>query len=527
MAVEDVEFTSGNAEQKCASGGRVTSSEDVKAPALALKLDPHGYPLRPQPSDDPLDPLNWSWWWKLATLLQVSFLAFLGPFTQGYIVSVVQHPNMAWVGVDRPQQNPAYAPLARSMHITITEASYQTTLAIVTSGVIGLILSPVSNVYGRRPIYIYVSTIGIAAGAGCAVAKTWGSLIAARVFVGVGTAPGMAIGAAAVSDMYFMHERGRMMGIYVVFITNGAHVAAVCGGFTALHTSWRWCYWVPCIALAVSWLINLFYLPETLYHRDPTTGQSIRRTPSQRSLFTFLGVANKRRIGLWDITHCFIMLKYPSVLFCFIYYSYAFGIGTVLFAVTGAAAFGKIYHFNTAQVGMAVGLSTTIGSIIGELASGPVSDRILYVNMKRNHGAVTSESRLTATWPGAFLLPAGVIIQGVCLEYKTHWMGPILGIGIAAFGLQIVSTNIYAYLADCYKPQNAEISTLLNFGRLSCFSFTLGFYMIPFAAETSFGIAWAVVALIGVALYAGIVLLMWRGQAWREKLGAPNFHRDI
>ena len=112
-------------------------------------------------------------------------------------------------GVDRPQQNPAYAPLARSVHITITEASYQTTLAIVTSGVIGLILSPVSNVYGRRPIYIYVSTIGIAAGAGCAVAKTWGSLIAARVFVGVGTAPGMAIGAAAVSDMYFMHERGR------------------------------------------------------------------------------------------------------------------------------------------------------------------------------------------------------------------------------------------------------------------------------------------------------------------------------
>ncbi len=83
------------------------SDKEVGDPSPALKLDPHGYPLRPQPSDDPLgaytallkshvwrrcadiglDPLNWSRTWKLVTLLQVSFLSFLGPFTQGFIVS--------------------------------------------------------------------------------------------------------------------------------------------------------------------------------------------------------------------------------------------------------------------------------------------------------------------------------------------------------------------------------------------------------------------------------------------------------
>ena len=34
-----------------------------------------------------IDPLNWNPWLKFFTLLQVSFLAFLGPFTQAYIVS--------------------------------------------------------------------------------------------------------------------------------------------------------------------------------------------------------------------------------------------------------------------------------------------------------------------------------------------------------------------------------------------------------------------------------------------------------
>lgn len=63
-----------------------------------------------------------------------------------------------------------------------------------------------------------------------------------------------------------------------------------------------------------------------------------------------------------------------------------------------------------------------------------------------------------------------------------------MGIAIAAFGLQIISTNVYAYVTNCYKPQLSEISIPLNFGRQT-FSFTLGFYMIPFAEETTFGTA--------------------------------------
>lgn len=46
----------------------------------SVKLDEQGLPLIPQPSDDPLDPLNWSQRWKWYILLQASTLAFLGPF---------------------------------------------------------------------------------------------------------------------------------------------------------------------------------------------------------------------------------------------------------------------------------------------------------------------------------------------------------------------------------------------------------------------------------------------------------------
>ena len=94
------------------------------------------------------------------------------------------------------------------MGVSVTVASYSTTIAIVVAGVAPLIYSPISNLYGRRPVYIITTAIGIAANAGCAVAKSWGPLLVARVCVGIGTSVGMGIGASVVSDMYFMHQRG-------------------------------------------------------------------------------------------------------------------------------------------------------------------------------------------------------------------------------------------------------------------------------------------------------------------------------
>lgn len=128
------------------------------------------------------------------------------------------------------------------MSITITEASYQTTVPIVFAGIFPLLWSPLSNVYGRRPIFIFVSVVGIVAQCASAVASTWGGILAARAFVGIGTSAGMGIGAAVVADLYFMHERGRFMGVYIVFVSNGAHLAAVIGGFVAIDPGlgWRW-----------------------------------------------------------------------------------------------------------------------------------------------------------------------------------------------------------------------------------------------------------------------------------------------
>jgi hypothetical protein len=64
-----------------------TSSNGERAPERGVVLDKFGFPLLPQPLDDPRDPLTWSKAVKIRILIQISLLSSLSLFTAYAIVS--------------------------------------------------------------------------------------------------------------------------------------------------------------------------------------------------------------------------------------------------------------------------------------------------------------------------------------------------------------------------------------------------------------------------------------------------------
>jgi multidrug resistance protein len=394
---------------------------------------------------------------KWMVLLQVSFLAMLGPFNSSVV-------------------NPALIPLSHHFGITSTVASYQTTTVIVAVGICPLFWSPLANVYGRRPIYLISTFIGIIATFGTGLANSWATLIVARVFSGVGVGAAMALGAATVNDMFFLHEKGAKMGIWTVFLTNGAHVAPVIGGYLALNAGYRWCYYLPAVVNAATFLLMIVALPETLFSRkEEILAQHQERTYWQM-LFSFRqNRLRDRRLHIRDFVRPFEMLKYPSVTLTVLYYCVTFCYSSILPAVTVAILFTRTYHFNTGIIGLMLGLPLLVGSALGEVLSGPFSDWVMYRYATKHNGERKPEARLPASFASVILCPAGIIIYGVCLQQKTHWIGPVMGMGIASFGLQLATTVNYTYCSDCYKPQSAEIGTMYNFCR-QVFAFPLGFY---------------------------------------------------
>ena len=135
-------------------------------------------------------------------------MAFLGPY------------NAALV-------NPSLILLSKAFDVDSKTAAYSSTTGIILGGVSPFIFTPLTNYYGRRPITLIAILITILGSIASGLSPNFTALLLRRAFSGFGFGGMMSVGTSCVNDMFFLHERGEMTGVYTIFVTNGAHVAAL------------------------------------------------------------------------------------------------------------------------------------------------------------------------------------------------------------------------------------------------------------------------------------------------------------
>jgi len=132
-----------------------------------------------------------------------------------------------------------------------------------------------------------------------------------------------------------------------------------------------------------------------------------------------------------------------------------------------------------------------------------------------------AEIRLRAIWTGAITVPAGLLIYGFTIHYAVTYVAPCIGMAIACFGVQIISSVCYTYsCSDCYRAHSNDVSQSFNLFR-QLFGLALGFYSIPFGDRIGFQWSFAVFAALCIVTFLPIVLLMFKGGEWRNRLGDP------
>ncbi|KIK56938.1 hypothetical protein GYMLUDRAFT_173749, partial [Collybiopsis luxurians FD-317 M1] len=418
-------------------------------------VDRNGLPLSPQPSDDPEDPLNWPLSYRIFVLLQASLLSSLGNINTAII-------------------NPAYGELSKEFGISTVTASYQTTAAIAMNGIGPFLFVPLANAFGRRPVYIATTLIGFASALGCAFAHSFGGLVGARLICSYSCGFFLTLSTAQASDLFCLHERGRALGLYTVLYTGG-HFAPIPSGLIGQFLGWRWIFKITAICNGVALLFIFFFLPETLYIRDQTPSEVTKgpRTALERYLWrTKLGRSFPgRQLKLSDFVWPYVkMVRYPSVLFPAIYYSAQvvtfLAILRILTAVTVFQIFSEEFGWNTLLIGLAYGGALLIGSFLGETAGGWVVDRVMTrARQRAGNESAPSEVRLQAIWTGEILVPAGLLIYGFSIQFQAPWIVPLVGLAIACFGVQCLTTVMYTYSTDCYRDKSAEVSQVFNFIR--------------------------------------------------------------
>ena len=122
------------------------------------------------------------------------------------------------------------------------DLSWVVTAYLVSSTVTVPLYGKLSDLYGRRRLFVVSISIFVTGSALCAAAQTIGELVAMRALQGIGAGGLLPLSQAAIADLFSPRERGRYQGFIGAMWAIAAVAGPLLGGTLTDHASWRWIF---------------------------------------------------------------------------------------------------------------------------------------------------------------------------------------------------------------------------------------------------------------------------------------------
>jgi EmrB/QacA subfamily drug resistance transporter len=135
-----------------------------------------------------------------------------------------------------------------------------------------------SDIYGRRRMFIVSISVFLIGSALCGAAQSMGQLIAFRAVQGIGAGGLLPLAQAAIADLFSPRERGRYQGYIGAMWATAAVAGPLLGGTLTDAASWRWIFFanLPVGALALVVVMRTMRAPpRTAQHRIDYAGAAI------------------------------------------------------------------------------------------------------------------------------------------------------------------------------------------------------------------------------------------------------------
>lgn len=150
------------------------------------------------------------------------------------------------------------------------------------------------------------------------------------------------------------------------------------------------------------------------------------------------------------------------------------------------------------------------------LVYGLTSDRYVSYKKVQDGGILKPEHRLLLMVVGSITMPMGLFLYGWTLEYRVHWIVPLIGCGIIGFSMLLSVLPTENYLVDAYELHAASaIAAGVILRALFGAVFPL---MGPPIYSSALHLGWgnSVLAFITIAFIPLLVLLMRYGERIRR-----------
>ncbi|EME46603.1 hypothetical protein DOTSEDRAFT_70575 [Dothistroma septosporum NZE10] len=313
-----------------------------------------------------------------------------------------------------------------------------------------VVLAPLSEMYGRRPIYLIVMALFVVFVIPCAVAKNMATILVAR-FLGAFCAAAMISNApGTVNDIVDGDHRALAFSVWSIGPMNGPVIGPVVGGFVYQYLGWRWTNWVVVIVSAVAWVVVAIvpetYAPALLRRR----GRKQRQESGNEKYWSRYDDTQK----FWsllklNLSRPFVLtVTEPICLFWDVYIALVYGVLYLCF-VAYPIVFSEMRGWSSGFTGLAF-CGIGVGGMI-VIISEPLIRKMINAHKKDPEtDKPYPEAMVSVVCIASILIPVGELWFAWTCTPNVFWIWPILA-GIP-FGMGNAGVFIYAsnYLVQSY-----------------------------------------------------------------------------
>ncbi|KAI0061746.1 MFS general substrate transporter [Artomyces pyxidatus] len=449
--------------------------------------------------------------------------------------------------------NPAITKIEADLHTSSGQISLSLSLFILLQGSVPLIWTAISEIEGRKIVYLLSILISIVGCIVAAEAKSIEVLIAARCLQAIGSSAVISIGAATLADIYDPSERGTMMGVYYAAPLLGPALGPIIGGVLTQVLSWRATFWFLVIFMSMCLALFALFFKDTfrrersltyqtvLHHHQARAALEASKRSSTSTIVEALGevkdgdVKSEKedlesanpgprphpikevRLKLTDVNPfppLLLVLRRWNNLATLTASGFIYGFSYCI-SYTCARTLELKYNYNALQTGLVL-LSYGVGSIGGSILGGRWSDHVLKKLRAAHDGQGPPELRLQSIKPVMFLLPLPVIAYAWLAQEHVHVASLCAALFFAGFFSIWIYSSTLAYIVDANMGRSsAAVATN------SCFRGTTAFLFAEVAVplQGSIGDGGLYTLWTGLLVLCELLLLLvlYKGGMWREK----------
>lgn len=164
------------------------------------------------------------------------------------------------------------------------------TVYLATSGVMQLLIGPLADKFGRRPVLLWGIALFILATLGCIFAPNTQIFLVCRMMQAV-VVVCMVLGRAVVSDLYAQNRAASVIGYVTMGTAIVPMIAPAIGGALDVLFDWRASFWLLVVLGLIVFFVTWRDLGETSQASGLTLGQQIRKYPELLGSRRFWGYA--------------------------------------------------------------------------------------------------------------------------------------------------------------------------------------------------------------------------------------------